>query len=515
MRPSIGALSAVVLAIALLLAGCTAPPPPPEPTGHGRPIPPPAPTPAPPLPLTQLAAYSGVATMNAGSNCTGTLIDTGVPAGPAYILTNGHCVGDVGRSAQTTTLGEDWFGTAEFFRAKGNLHSTLTAEVVQLAYSTMRLTDTAIVRLAPTLGELQKLGVAAVKIADAEPAQGAHVVNIGVPVQNLLPDDWVLRKGACTLGAQHTVIEFRWLWQGVWSNDCPGVIQGSSGSPVFETDASGPVRIVGMINTTSAGSSQAMGGACWFNRPCQVTPAGARMVPDTSYAQSVAGIGRCFDAATGVFTLGGRCPLPDSSVWAEDGGGSFRGGGLPDANGRMPVVRLAGRTAGTVRTALVALGDGSACAQAATYAGAAPRPLPQASHDTWDSSVGLTLPVALPQTEGRYLFCAASGDDYAGAASVLFDVDRTPPVGTAGADIERSEGAVIVRPHLDPPELSTVRFTWGRRGTVDCADTASFRDFFIVPQTIEAADLPATYCLYGMDEAGNRTPVVTIDIPRS
>ena len=35
-------------------------------------------------------------------------------------------------------------------------------------------------------------------------------------------------------------------------------------------------------------------------------------------------------------------------------------------------------------------------------------------------------------------------------------------------------GAVIVRPHLDPPELSTVRFTWGPRGEVDCTDKASF-----------------------------------------
>lgn len=96
--------------------------------------------------------------LNAGSNCTGTLIDTGVPAGPAYVLTNGHCVGDVGRSRQVTTLDYDWFGEATFFRAAGNLDNTYQAKVVQLAYSTMHQTDTAIVRLAVSLGELQAQG---------------------------------------------------------------------------------------------------------------------------------------------------------------------------------------------------------------------------------------------------------------------------------------------------------------------------------------------------------------------
>jgi len=101
-----------------------------------------------------VADFSGVATLNAGSNCTGTLVDTGVTAGPAYVLTNGHCVGGVGRSAQRTTLGLKWFGTAESFRAAGNLDATLTVDVAEIAYSTMRATGTAVVRLDATLGEL-------------------------------------------------------------------------------------------------------------------------------------------------------------------------------------------------------------------------------------------------------------------------------------------------------------------------------------------------------------------------
>lgn len=505
-------LAGMVAIAALVLSGCSFLPDEPDPTSS-EPAAPRLPRPADPLPLSQVAAYSSVAAMNAGSNCTGTLIDTGVADGPAYVLTNGHCVGDVGRPAQTTTLGQDWSGTAEFFRARGNLDSTYEVDVVQLAYSTMRETDTAVVRLDATLGGLEKAGVRPVRIADDEPAEGAEVVNVGVPVQNLDDRDWVMRKGRCTLGSPHTVIEFAWLWHGVWSNDCPGIIQGSSGSPLFETDATGPTRIVGMINTTSAGVTAAQGGACWLNRPCQVSASGPVFVEDTSYAQSVAGIGRCFDRTTGVFSIGGACPLPVGNVWATQGGGQFRGGDAPDAVGRTPSAILVGRKAGTVRTALVPIGDGTACARAATYASSPARPLPKAGKE-WDLSVGLDLPVELPEVEGFSLLCAVRDDDYAGAASVLFEVDRTPPRAKAAADVERLDGAVVVRPHLDPPEISTVRFTWGRKGKVDCDDTPGFQDFFVVPLTIERADLPATYCIYGMDGAGNRTPVTRIEIPR-
>ncbi len=465
-----------------------------------------------PLGLDELAAYSGVVTLNAGSNCTGSLVDTGVDEAPAYVLTNGHCVGDVGRSAQQTTLEEPWSGTAEFLRADGNLEGTYTAEVTQIAYSTMRGTDTALVRLDHSLGELRALGIRPLPITEAEPAGGTTVVNVGVPVQGLDHDDWVLRKGSCALSAPHTVIEFLWIWHNVWANDCPGIVQGSSGSPLIQTDAAGtPTAIVGMINTTSWGVTAADGGACFINRPCQVRDGVAEMVEETSYAQSVAGIGACF-GADGVFTLTPSCPLPVSSMWTESGGGAFRGGDLPDGTGSLPTVSFVGREAGQYRTALIPLGDATGCADPASYAEQSARPLPQASDlGSWDA-VGESERVELPETEGWFLFCGVAGEDYAGAASVLFSVDRTPPLFPAGVDIEDlGGGAVVLRPHLNPPELSNVRFAWGPLDQTDCA-TTDFQDFFIVPLTLEASDLPARYCIYGMDSAGNQTPVEAFEI---
>ncbi|PZU44715.1 MAG: hypothetical protein DI566_11495 [Microbacterium sp.] len=506
------AVTALVAALVLSfgLAGCVADdaPDPSPPVEEDR-----LPPLADPLPLAAVEDFGAVATMNAGANCTGTLIDTGVATGPAYVLTNGHCVGDVGRPAQATTLGEDWFGTAEFFRAEGNLDATVTVDVTEIAYSTMRHTDTAIVRLDATLDELDDLGVHGLPIADAEPDAGDAVVNVGVPVAGLIDDEWVLRRGECTFGAQHTVIEFFWLWFGVWSNDCPGIRQGSSGSPLLAVDGDGaPTQIVGMINTTSWGMTAADGGACFINRPCQVEGGTATMVEQTAYAQSVAGIGSCFDE-TGSFALTGACPLPVSDIWALAGGGSFRGGDLPDSTGRTPEVTLVGGEPGTVRTALVPLGDGAACTAPATYDGAPPAPL---TADTDAAHQDSPLAVDLPEKEGRYLLCAVRDDGYEAAASVLFEVDRTPPLVEAGASIEDiGGGGVVVRPHLDPPEISNVRFAWGSPGSVDCDDTASFQDFFIVPLTLTADQLPVTYCIYGMDAAGNPTPVTRIDIPAS
>ena len=64
---------------------------------------------------------------------------------------------------------------------------------------------------------------------------------------------------------------------------------------------------------------------------------------------------------------------------------------------------------------------------------------------------------------------------------------------------------------LPTPELSTVRFTWVP-GDAECPAPETFQDFFIVPLTLMADQLPATYCIYGLDQAGNATDVVRIPL---
>ena len=238
------------------------------------------------------------------------------------------------------------------------------------------------------------------------------------------------------------------------------------------------------------------------------------MVERTTYAQSVAGIGRCFDNA-GRFTLGDECPLPTSSIWAESGGGSFRGGDLPNSLGATPSVSVVGRHAGTARTALVPFGDGRACQREETYSGAATVALRKAAKP--GEALGIPVDVDLPETEGHYLLCAVRGHDYEGAAAVLFEVDRTPPLIAATAEVEDiGEGNLRVTPQLNPPEISAVRSMWGPPDTVNCADPTGFypADPSPKPLAISAANLPVRYCIYGQDAAGNATGIAVINLPQ-
>ena len=467
---------------------------------------------APPISLADLGGFSGVARLEMGSNCTGTLIDTGVTDGPAYLITNGHCTGDVGRAAQQVTVGEEWFGKGFFLNTEDNpTPVVVNAEVLE--YSTMRGRDVAIVRLEETLGYLRGLGLKPVPIIDAEPAAGTAVRNIAAPIQGLVDSEWVLRSGECNLEHQADLVELHWLWQGAWANKCPGVRQGSSGSPLFTVNADGtPAAIASVINTTTTGSSPANGGKCFLNRPCELTDGTPTWVEDMSYGVSVAGIGKCFNTA-GEFALGGECPLEVSSVVAHQGGGIFRGGDLPDASHRLPVadLSLSGPvgTSAPVRTILAPLDRSDVCTDPATYANAVQATVSAVEHP-WDP--GLEVPANLPEEEGLFALCAVANDDYAGAATVIFQVDRTPPMFQPGASVEGiGEGNIVVNPFLNPPELTTVRFTW-LPGDVECPATSEFQDFFVIPLMIEASDLPATYCIYGLDQAGNATDVVRMPL---
>lgn len=469
---------------------------------------------APPISLAELGDFTGIARLDMGSSCTGTVIETGVDDGPAYLITNGHCTGDVGRAPQSVTVGEEWFGQAFLLDTHDN-PSPLAVNAEALEYSTMRGRDVAIVRLKESLGELRALGIVPVPIIDEEPTPGTAVRNIAAPVQDLDWDDWVLRTGDCTLTHQTDLLEFLWLWTDSWANDCPGVRMGSSGSPLLTLDDDGgPAAIAAVINTTTWGSSPDNGGLCFLNRPCEFGDDGLEMVEQTSYASSVAGVGRCF--VDGVFALGGECPLEVSSVWSNAGGGIFRGGDLPDANGQTPqadlVINPAFADSAPVRTVLVELTSSTVCTDPAVYAGlaTAEAPIAPAVEHPWDP--GYVVPVTLPEEEGHYALCAAAEDDYAGAMAVVFEVDRTPPLFQAGASIEDlGTGNVSVLPFLNPPELSTVRFTWVE-GDNECPATEQFQDFFIVPLMLEADQLPATYCIYGLDQAGNTTDVVRVPI---
>ena len=172
-------------------------------------------------------------------------------------------------------------GAATFGLFVDNPEAPQSVPVVGVPYSTMKGLDIAVVELGISLGDARGLGLAPLAIDPAPPSSGDAVTNVAIPAQGLAPSDWVLRRGQCTLGTTVDLLELVWHFDGSWSNDCPGVRGGSSGSPVLGADGS----IVGVVNTTTAGADPV--GDCHLDKPCERTKDGTVSVPDRSYAVPV------------------------------------------------------------------------------------------------------------------------------------------------------------------------------------------------------------------------------------
>ncbi|GAA3811891.1 trypsin-like peptidase domain-containing protein [Cellulomonas soli] len=214
-RRTLRTLALLAVAMVLTTAACTSNPDP-GPTAPVT-IPPPEqthrdlPAPADPLPLSDAAAWSGVGQLRLAGQCTATLLDTGVPAGPAYVLTNGHCAGGWGSHPGYVLVDGDAedAGSVAFGLVAGAAPGPVL-DVVAVPYATMSRYDLAVVQLAGTLADAQGQGLRALPLVTSAPRTGDQVVNVGVPVRELAEQDWVLRTGTCTLGEPVDLLESEW-----------------------------------------------------------------------------------------------------------------------------------------------------------------------------------------------------------------------------------------------------------------------------------------------------------------
>ena len=354
-------------------------------------------------------------------------------------------------------------------------------------------TDVAIIQLSATLGELTNNGVRSYQPAALLPA-GRSVTNVGVPVGGVPAGQVAPRAGLCVTGHHVGVIEFGWFFDDSQAVDCPGILDGSSGSPLFDrTD-----RVVGMINTTTVGARP--GGACWLDNPCERTENGAVPVPDTSYAIAVDGLQSCFP--NGYFALTDSCPLPRPGVVVKTTVAAV------NADGNEITAQVTTPTATTLRTGVAKLTDADSCAEDTTYtatvaAGSGPT----------------TIKTTIPAEEGFYVWCIASqsaaGPTSGGPASggpatrparVVLQRDLTPPVRTPRLSVDETDAGYRVTPVLSPPELSGFRIKVGPPASTDCADATGYQQYRLNPIVIPTRQLPVVFCYVGADLAGNETP---------
>jgi len=436
----------------------------------------PAATPADPLrnAKRQSEEYSGIGAITGfGSACTGFLLDVGPTAGPAYAMTNGHCVG---LSDSSTVLRDQAADGASmtFRRFADTAKAEFVVPISSVRYATMRGTDVAIVQLGATRAALR--GLAAYGLGST-PRPGTDIRVVGIPVNGLPAAQQVLRAAGCTTAGTHRLLEGLWVWDTAQANDCPGIVGGSSGSPVFHAGA--PRVVTGIINTSTIGAGYLPG--CSLGQPCQLDAAGVVRKKSTSYAMPVAAWAKCFTAGGFVATARG-CPTERTSVVVSSPVRAVQPGGTWQATAQ-------GSEAPLTKVGPAATTD---CRRGADYVA---------------GTAALTAP--LPAVDGYYLVCAAAPGtggrpDTAGAGYAVVEVDGTPPTAPIKLSTLVGPEDVRVEPIFSPPEFSGFLLKAGPPAATDCTDPDGYAVYRRIPLTIAISDLPATLCVIGEDEAQNQ-----------
>lgn len=445
-------------------------------------------------------AYGGVARVQAGSTCSGVLLEVGpyVDA-PAYVITNGHCARAFG--SDEVLLDQPGAGavTFNYFHDAANRPSHA---VRQTRFSTMKGTDLAILELGTRYRDLVDAGIRGLPLERDRPAVDEPVVIVGAPLVDG-PSSSFLRLASCRLeSAVDVLLERHWHWFDFWRNRCSDILPGSSGSPVISQRTG---RVVGLVNTTTIGSLGVTD--CWLGRPCEVE--GTHGVSDeaASYAVPVEGLASCFDGGGELRRGASGCPLDDGRQLDLQ----------PEWLGARNPARLATAPGGARWNVKVAGGAFPAYRYKIGPAGSVDCRNTRGYGEPHRVTATSIVDAALPEAEGHYALCVlgdkgvASGgpaQDPAHASVVTLQIDRTPPRVPPSVRVRESDTAWSLFPDYAPPEISSYVFKFGSIADTDCANRAGYRPWVVSPFTIRKDGTTVRLCVIGMDDADNPTPAL-------
>lgn len=183
-------------------------------------------------------------------HCIGTLLDTRpadeAPPGPAYILTAGHCAGGVNGKVMvdlpiTGSIAFNYFADTQDRRRSVPLKRTV--------WNSLQGADLALLELDTTLEGLLELGITPLKLGTS-PAPGSTVQVVGEPSSI----GQGLRLSTCTERFQSTSSVGNWVWRNARRNDCQGLDEGASGSPVVAADSQHLVSIANSLHGSEVGA---------------------------------------------------------------------------------------------------------------------------------------------------------------------------------------------------------------------------------------------------------------------
>lgn len=243
--------------------------------------------------------------------CTAFAIDTGVPSGPAYVLTNAHCNFFEHFGLDPLEAGEFRVDQATTYFASFNHFVAVPATqrrklaFRRLAYVTESGMDLAIYEADATLAQVAGMGLQPLKLRSTRPQAGDTVRLIGVPLRTRDEDKQSLHISTCKVGGVVSLKNGIYTAPQSVKHECNS-IPGFSGGPLLADDGA-----VVLINSHGTDDFSDDAPCTYATMPCEVSQSGETKVDrDVNYAQFVDGIARCFDAA-GKFDLGqAECGLP-------------------------------------------------------------------------------------------------------------------------------------------------------------------------------------------------------------
>ncbi|MEW9681135.1 trypsin-like serine protease [Pseudomonas sp. TE50-2] len=417
--------------------------------------------------------WTGIGRLNLPDNglCMSTLLDTRSPSGeakgPAYTVTAGHCISQHnGVIIQNQPLQASI--TFNFFA--DTVAEQQTIAVRRTVWSSVQGSDLALLELDASLRQLIDQGIAPMKPAfPAPPGTAVLVVGESIALNT------GLRLRACTEEDMPVLVSPPWVWRNLKSNDCQGIAEGVSGSPVIERVSN---RLIGVVNSISGD---------------RVASIPLRHLLD------------CFDKGQLDMNVE-QCHLfPGFQLQQQHHEGFKRLHKLrvdEDGVSRMPSWNFA-FTLDTPRYRYKTARDARACEDPAGYS----TTLPSTDSVLIDEPIG-------PGT-GWHFLCVVGVDSaqelawrglMANALSIAVEVLPAVAVPAADVTVERLDnGDRRVSWTTTPPHLQRYRVKKGRPEQTDCADPSGYRVLLHKQYVFRHSDLPLKLCSQAEDVVKQRS----------